>query len=70
MHFTSRVTPDAALTYRHEPRDVDVQELNVVFESSLPPILSDSSDSSSAEMLDAPLMELNVQLVMVVDIAL
>ena len=68
--LTSSRASDPAIRVRQEPRVSDVQEVKVVFDSSSPPILSDSSDSSAAEMAEAPVMELKVELVMVVDDAL
>ena len=34
VYLTSKVAPDAARRLRHEPRESDVQSVNVVFESS------------------------------------
>ena len=68
--LTSRTASDAPIRLIHDPSESEVQEVKVVFDSSVPPILSVSSDSSSAEMVEAPVMEMNLQLVMVVDEAL
>ena len=68
--FTSRIASEEASRLIHDPIESDVQEANVVLEESVPPILSDSADSRVAEMVDAPVMDVKVQLVMVVDDAL
>ena len=70
VYFTSRIASEEASRLRHDPIDSDVQEVKVVFEDSVPPILSDSPESKVEEMVEAPVMELKVQLVMAVDEAL